>query len=109
MAEQRNARASPAPFLSSVTGGNMNIETNNYTPGPGFYNKNDSAFSKEFIKAEDNQNLYYVIENGTLLRKIQAFGANKKSVRPDIPKEQKLVPGPGQYSPHSENKHILQG
>jgi hypothetical protein len=50
-----------------------------YTPGPGFYNsiKNNSTFNQEFMRSHEDQDLYYVVRNGTLMRKTQAYAATK--------------------------------
>ena len=44
-----------------------------------------SSFSKEFMKSDADKDSYYVIQNGTLIRKMQQFSANKHlNQRPDI-------------------------
>ena len=52
------------------------------------------------MKSESDQDYYYFIQNGTLLRKVQQFSANKAVMRmPDNSKSQSFVPGPGAYKP----------
>ena len=73
-----------------------------YSPGPGFYNnKYKSSFVKEYMKSEQDQDSYYLIQNGTLLRKTQAMAANRGIARmPDV-NARNMVPGPGAYSPRN--------
>ena len=47
------------------------LDGKQYSPGPGFYNFNKykSSFAIEFMKSEQDNDSYYLIQNGTLLRK----------------------------------------
>jgi len=89
-----------------------------YTPGPGFYNqaKAKGAFNQEYVNPADgtdstspsrddaNGMFYFVIQNGTLVRKTQQFSSNKGIMRmPELPRERVAVPGPGKYSPTNAN------
>ena len=50
---------------------NERLATNKYSPGPGFYQvKNKASFTKEYMKCYEDQDSYYMIQNGTLLRKL---------------------------------------
>ena len=78
------------------------LDGRQYSPGPGFYNqiKNKSSFAREYMKSDQDKDSYYLIQNGTLLRKLQQFSANRQiDQRPNITGLTQDVPGPGQYSP----------
>ena len=52
------------------------------------------------MKSDQDKDSYYLIQNGTLLRKLQQFSANRQiDQRPNITGLTQDVPGPGQYSP----------
>ena len=56
------------------------------------------------MKSEQDQDSYYLIQNGTLLRKTQQMAANKavpKQPESDLIKRTKDWPGPGAYSPRN--------
>jgi len=55
------------------------------------------------MRSEEDQNLYYVIVNGVLMKKTQAYAANKAlQQRPGLPKDATSFPGPGSYSPNAD-------
>ena len=69
----------PLAFGSGAIKDLNRLGANQYSPGPGFYNqvKNKSSFAREYMKSDQDKDSYYLIQNGTLLRKLQQFSANR--------------------------------
>ena len=105
---QRRLKGKSVGFGSSMDKDLNTYEGPLYSPGPGFYsNKYTAAFSEEIMRADKDQESYFVIQNGTLLRKAQIMAANKNISRQpehDAILKKKDWPGPGTYSPHAKIK-----
>ena len=100
--KRRSRSDRPFAFGSGAVKNLNNVSgTNVYSPAPGYYQvKNKASFTKEYMKCYEDQDSYYMIQNGTLLRKLQQFSANSHlEQRPDITGLSQNTPGPGQYSP----------
>ena len=70
--KRRSRSDRPLAFGSGAPKDLNKLGGSQYSPGPGFYNqlKNKSSFTKEFMKSDQDKDSYYLIQNGTLLRKI---------------------------------------
>ena len=100
--KKRSRSDRPLAFGSGAIKDINKLDGRQYSPGPGFYNqvKNKSSFAREYMKSDQDKDSYYLIQNGTLLRKLQQFSANRQiAQRPNITGLTQDVPGPGQYSP----------
>jgi hypothetical protein len=61
--KKRSKSQKPPAFGSGEEKQVSKVTNLKYTPGPGFYNaiKQKSSFTKEYMKSEEDEDLYYVI------------------------------------------------